>query len=422
MSPFRIAVLAAAVLAVVLICGCDPSDAAETDSDGTVYEYDTYGSGHPDYYCIITHVQSHSEIMYAPAVLEGYDVRYIASHSFDGCPVKSLILPVNLVGISEGAFTGCSDLTDVYFMGDRPAMEGAFGTGVTIHAMPDREGWGGTDIIETITLDGIIYAMLPDGAAVTGGNTFEGVLNIRSEVNGVPVKRIGDYSFAGTMKGDGTVERRSDIDRAVIPNGLISIGQRAFYYNDIKKINIPETVSSIRDESFRACKHLEEIAFPDGLEYIGFESFRDCHSLIGLDIPDSVVSIGDGAFYICDSLTSVKIRTDISSRMFGYCSSLEKVEFGDGVTSFGYGCFYGCESLKSVTVPDGVRLIPNDAFRGCTALKELDLGKTEEIGRMAFRDCSSIKEFDLPETVRTISGYAFADCVALTTHGLYARI
>ena len=53
MSPFRIAVLAAAVLAVVLICGCDPSDAAETDSDGTVYEYDTYGSGHPDYYCIL---------------------------------------------------------------------------------------------------------------------------------------------------------------------------------------------------------------------------------------------------------------------------------------------------------------------------------------------------------------------------------
>ena len=410
---FHIAVLAAAVLVAVLVCGCDPSDAAETDSDGSVYEYDTYGSGHPDYYCIITHVRSGSEIMYAPAVLEGYDVRYIASHSFDGCPVKSLILPVNLVGISEDAFTGCSNLTDVYFMGDRPAMDGAFGAGVTFHAMPGREGWGGTEIIETVTLNGIVYAILPDGAAVTGGNPSEGVLNIRGEVNGVPVKRIGDYSFAGTMKDDGTVDRRSDIGRVVLPNGLESIGQRAFYYNDVMDITVPDTVTSIRDEAFRACISLDEIAFLDGLGYIGFESFRDCHSLTVLDIPDSVSSVGDGAFYICDSLTSVKVNTDISPRMFGYCSALEKVEFGGGVGNLGYGCFYMCESLTTVTVPENVRSIPGDAFRGCTALKGLNLGKTEEIGRMAFRDCISLKEFDLPETVRSISGYAFADCTAL---------
>ena len=72
--------------------------------------------------------------------------------------------------------------------------------------------------INFIDTDGIIYAILPDGAAVTGGVPSEGVLDIRSEVNGVTVKCISDYSFAGTMKGDGTVERRSDIERAVLPN------------------------------------------------------------------------------------------------------------------------------------------------------------------------------------------------------------
>ena len=409
----RIVILVLVALAALTIYFCDHSDAAETDSDGSVYEYDTYGSGHPDYYCIITHVQSDSEILHAPAVLEGYDVRYIASHSFDGCAVKSLILPVNLVGISEDAFTGCPHLTDIYFMGDRPTMDGAFDAGVTFHAMPGREGWDGVDKIQTVTSDGIIYAILPDGAAVTGGVPSEGVLDIRSEVNGVTVKRISEYSFAGTMKGDGTVERRSDIERAVLPNGLVSIGQRAFYYNNIKEINVPDTVSSIRDEAFRACTYLEEIAFPEGLQYIGFESFRDCHSLTGLIIPNSVVFAGDGAFYICDSLKSVKVSSDISPRMFGYCSSLEKIDFGDGVSNLGYGCFYRCESLRSVTVPDSVRLIPSEAFRGCIELKELDLGKTENIGRMAFRDCSSLKGFDLPETVRSIAGYAFADCTAL---------
>ena len=40
-----------AVLAAVcfLACCLEASDAAETCPDGSVYEYETHGSGHPDY-------------------------------------------------------------------------------------------------------------------------------------------------------------------------------------------------------------------------------------------------------------------------------------------------------------------------------------------------------------------------------------
>ena len=413
MSAVRIAVITVAILAIVLVCSCDSSDASETDCDGSVYEYDTYGSGHPDYYCVITHVSSDSEVLYAPSVLEGYDVRFIEAHAFDGCTVRSLVLPKNLEGISAEAFTGCSVLTDVYFMGDRPDMDGAFGPGVDFHVMPGTGGWGETDKIQTVTEGGIVYAILPDGAVVSGGTPAGGKLNIPGNVGGHPVKRIGDYSFAGTMKNDGTVERRTDIDDVKLPDGLVSIGQRAFYYNDVRTVSIPHTVTSIRDEAFRACNYLGDPDLPSSLSYIGFEAFRDCHSITELIVPDSVTVLGDGAFYICDSLVSVKIDTGILQRSFGYCSSLETVEFGKNVKKLGYGCFYRCESLRSVEIPDGVKSISADAFRGCTALRELKLGNVEEIGRMAFRDCISLGSFDLPASVRTISGYAFADCTGL---------
>lgn len=411
----------ALIILVLSVAAWDASGASETDSDGTVYEYEAHGSGHPHYYCIITSVRTDVPVLHLPSVLEGYDVRVYASGSFTGCGAETLIVPKNLRTIEDGAFAGCGSLKDIYFMGDRPEIKGGLPEGVGIHTMPGAQGWNGTDTIAVVHSDGIDYAVLPDGVAVIGGTPTDGFLSVKDTVDGKEVVRIDDYAFAGMMRADGSVDRRTDIRAVSVPDGLRTIGQRAFYYNDLEKIEIPDSLRDVQDEAFRACYNLGEIVFPDNLRHIGFEAFRDCHSITELIIPSSVESVGDGAFYICENLEILSVGSDISPRMFGYCVSLRTMDLRETVTQIGHFAFYECESLESVRIPGEVKKIEKEAFRSCVSLKDLDLGVVERIGRMAFRDCGSLKSLAFPSSVVSIEGYAFADCTRLRDINAYGK-
>ena len=416
----RYALIAAAALLICTLC-ISGSDASEVNSDGAEYVYETHGSGHPNYYCVITSASKVPDLLYLPSVLEGYDVRTYASHAFDGCGMETVIIPKNLKTIEDDAFTGCTSPKDVYFMGDRPEIGDSFLDGVTFHSLQDATGWTGTETIESVTADGIEYAFLPDGAVVTGGFPIEGVITIPSKIDGRDVVRIGDYAFAGAMQDDGEVDRRNDIGQAILPEGLLSIGQRAFYYNDVMDVNIPESVRDVQDEAFRACERLEEVEFSKNLRYIGFEAYRDCHAIIELNIPGTVEFMGDGAFYICKNLRTLKVDTDIGPRTFGYCVSLEEMTLGGSVSEIGSFSFYNCENLRSVRIPDKVETIGGEAFRGCSGLRSVDLNDVREIGRMAFRGCESLRSLAIPASVETIGGYAFADCIRLTEIDAYGK-
>ena len=409
------------ILLTLSVSVWDASNASENESGDTVYGYETHGSGHPNYYCIITSVRTDMSILRLPSVLEGYDVRTYASGSFLECGAETLIVPKNLRIIEDGAFAGCGSLKDIYFMGDRPKIKGGLPERVGIHTMPGAQGWNGTDEITVVHSDGIDYAVLPDGVTVIGGTPTDGSLPIKGAVDGTGVVRIDDYAFAGMMQADGSVDRRTDIGRVFVPDGLGTIGQRAFYYNDLETIGIPDSMRDIQDEAFRACYNLGGIAFPDHLRYIGFEAFRDCHSITELIIPSSVESVGDGAFYICENLEILSVGSDISPRMFGYCVSLRIVDMSETVTQIGHYAFYECESLKSVRIPGEVKEIGKEAFRSCVSLKDLDLGDVERIGRMAFRDCGSLKSLTFPSSVVSIEGYAFADCTRLKDINAYGK-
>lgn len=66
-----------------------------------------------------------------------------------------------------------------------------------------------------------------------------------------------------------------------------------------------------------------------------------------------------------------------------------------------------------VTVPQGVRIIQDDAFRGCTALEEVSLPNTlERIEIGAFQN-TGLKHITLPESIRYVSSYAFDQCQRL---------
>jgi hypothetical protein len=67
--------------------------------------------------------------------------------------------------------------------------------------------------------------------------------------------------------------------------------------------------------------------------------------------------------------------------------------------------------------------VPNNFFKGCSAMTELDLGtRLARIGDCAFASCTRLRHVRLPDTVTALHHHAFADCTDLETARLPARM
>jgi len=74
--------------------------------------------------------------------------------------------------------------------------------------------------------------------------------------------------------------------------------------------------------------HSSHVVIPEGVTSIGEKAFAYCESLESITIPDSVASIGDGAFYYCSSLETITFGDSVVSfgdNIFQRCDSLEKI-------------------------------------------------------------------------------------------------
>jgi len=85
---------------------------------------------------------------------------------------------------------------------------------------------------------------------------------------------------------------------------------------------------------------------------------------------------------------------------------LEEVTFEEGV-EFVDGFEYAV-NLTSVTLPSTVKKLGQDAFKGCTNLKTINLENVEEISSYAFEDCTSLEKVELDSLVK-VGCYAFRD-------------
>ena len=200
----------------------------------------------------------------------------------------------------------------------------------------------------------------------------------------------------------------------IIPNGVRSIGNRAFLsQTQLTSVTIPNSVTSIGDYAFYENYKLTSVTIPDSVITIGDYAFYSNIRLISVTIGNSVTSIGINAFENT-SLTSVIIPnsvTTIGVAAFYRNVLLTSVSFGNSVTSIGDSAFEDT-SLTSLVIPNSVLTIGEGSFYS-VPLTEITLGNhVATIKGYAFFG-TRINSITIPASITSIYEYSFNEATSL---------
>jgi hypothetical protein len=193
---------------------------------------------------------------------------------------------------------------------------------------------------------------------------------------------------------------------------------------NLKKITLPNTITTIEENAFASCPNLKEITIPDSVTYIGSEAFANCVSLdfnefdngyyLGnLNNPYLVfIRAKDSYIKTCVINENTKI---IYSYAFAFCRDLKQIDIPKGVISIADHVFADCISLEKIIIPEGVESINYGTFFNCKSLKSIDIpNSVTAIGTSAFSQCVELITIVISIKVTTISDSTFSNCENLT--------
>ena len=374
--------------------------------------------------------KDNTEILAYPNGLAGREynipagVISVGDGAFDNCTRLSCItIPDSVTSIGDGAFSDCTRLSSITI----PDSVTSIGKGAFFRCSS----------LSSITISGSVTSI--------GEEAFCDTPWLEAKQAENPLVIVNNILIDGsTCSGD-----------VAIPDGVTYIPYCAFSCSSLESITIPDSVTSIGEEAFYECSHLEsvyisdiaawcniefgdyssnplryadnlylddelvtDIVIPEGVTNIPYRAFS-CSSLESITIPDSVTSIGNYAFEDCTSLESITIPDSVTSIGYGAfsgCTSLESITIPDSVTSIRSGAFEYCTNLASVTIGNGVTSIEDSTFYGCTSLASVTIGNgVTSIGYEAFYGCTSLTSITIPDSVMMIRCWAFFSCTTLNS-------
>jgi hypothetical protein len=207
---------------------------------------------------------------------------------------------------------------------------------------------------------------------------------------------------------------------------LDKIGTGAFQgCVNMHKINVPEGVTALENDTFSGCQNLNEIYLPDSLTTIGDNAFANCQNIHQLVIPPNVTYISNSTF---DGV-SVETLQNVDTSKNAYAQTMIK----KGLPAVGETSIVGNlvfkvtkahetegtvsvenaidKKQKTVTIPATVNIngydfkvtsISNGAFKKNTKLVTVTVGaNVKTIGKDAFNGCKKLKKLTIQSKVVT---------------------
>ena len=383
-------------------------------------------------------------------------VTSIGTYAFASCSaLMTANLPEGLITIDAYAFSGCSVLTALTI----PASAQTFGNSVfyncsnllltVFRGSPGRTYAAASGYRHVISGD-------KNGVVIKrGGSCGDALLWMIYEDNALAFEGSGamaDYSDSSSNRAP-WYSYRSEIASVIIPEGVTSIGNYAFYgCSALQTLNVPASVTSIGNYALSACSALTTSNIPDGATSIGNYAFSNCASLTALTLPVKTQSIGSNAFYNCEKLL-LTVFPDSEGRKYaiqngrrhvlaaseenpkpltvlncGSCGTSLSWLFYENNTlvlegagdmsnySSGSAPWYQYrEQIKTISLPDGLTSIGNYAFQGLASLESVVIPESvTKFGNGAFHSCAGLTSLNIPQSVTSVGNDCFSGRQALT--------
>ncbi len=315
-----------------------------------------------------------------PAEIEGIPVVSIGQYAFKSCTsLTNIILPESITRIERFAFQGCSSLTDITIPNSVESIgEAAFGycTSLRTVTLPSNNKFKYINVRLFNGCNQLRSIEIPGAVASIGHEAFKSCSNLASVT-------FLDYEY---LNGNNEL--------VIETSQLGYIGSFAFYRTGLISIDIPDSVTTIRESAFYGCKDLVAINLPHDLTTIEASAFENCSALASVTLPDRL--------------------TTLSHFLFKNCTALTTINLPEGITRIPQGAFENCSSLETISLPNGITEIRTNAFRGCTALTNITLPTSlTRIFNFAFYGCHSLTSIHIPASVIHLS-YPFPQCKQLS--------
>ena len=327
-------------------------------------------------------------------VVLGKGLTAVDEYSFAGCTgLKQITIPENVQSIDAQAFAGCVNLTDIYIPATVTSIaEDAFLNcdNVTIHA---DEGSVAAQfsqkLAEQKNRDPLVTAApvqtptavsRPDTQATTEpvstATPAPAATPVPGNVLGSTII-VGNHALVMVHPGEEKVQQGY-----TEPEAGQETGEEQDITAETENGKIPEWMY-YRNQSVGA------VTIPEGTTEIGRFAFSRS-SLRTVTIPEGVTTIDYAAFYHCDNLDNVILPDTVNTvgaKAFthtGWLDDFEENSMDDFLISGDILVAYK-GNLPEVVIPDGVRVIAEEAFRNHTELKKVHLpASVTDIGNDAF--------------------------------------
>ena len=402
----------------------------------------------------------------------------IATGMFDGC-TKLADVKLNtgkITSIGASAFRNCVSLVSEVPEGTPDnAKISAFPftslTKVTSFGTSAFEGCTGITKLETATLERATGKITIGTAAFRGCSSLTSV-TLSKNVTTINTSAFGRCAKLTTFNTDANTNfeakngllYKADGTIICIPAGLEFENNTVTLGDDekigagaldgcvnLKKLVLPESITTIADDYFQNAKYLEEIVISSKTESIGDSAFDgsglkkityngyvsdEAETLKTSVFPATLKTIGKYAFMgtqlekviIPETLNGVEFNSkgnvssySIKDGAFS-ASALKSVVIEGAETYFAMnssgkdGVFANCVQLTDVKFMAETAQYGKNLFYGCTALTSVQLpSKATALGEYMFVECTALTSITLPETLTALPGYIFQNCTGLTS-------
>ncbi len=332
-------------------------------------------------------------------------LRYVGMAAFYHAPVLARLIATedeNLVSIGAYAFALCEGLNNVQFTeGLKEIGTRAFFRCTLLDYNPNNP-----------------ELIIPDSVTRVGENAFYGTALWNSEdTTADGIVYAGNWVVGYHI--DPVAEGEQVQSIVELREGTAGICDYAFYADTtLQNITGLNGVTRIGKGAFAYCSDLSNVTLNRNLRVIEDYTFYMCRSIYSVTFPALLQSIGYGAFYRCEQLHGIDLlETQVSSigdHAFRGCSSLREAELGERLESVGEYAFYDCWLMNELVLPDTVTSIGKRAFSNCSSLTSITFGAgLREISDYAFAGCEWLRTLTVPATVTAIGNYAFYNCKRL---------